>query len=134
MDYVEARIATPPTGLSAEEVEALEAMERSDFQHVINHACKLAAALRRLVTRAQGEWLSDEYDERGTFIRSHYATPPQAASEQGVDADELARAVELAERLVMPGPKASHLSASECHEISEFIFGLQAALSPGAGP
>jgi hypothetical protein len=32
------------------------------------------------------------------------------------------RAVELARRLVASGPKASHVSASECHEISEYIL------------
>ena len=37
-----------------------------------------------------------------------------------------ARVIELAERLVAPGPKASHVSASETHEISEFILGLAA--------
>lgn len=56
-------------------------------------------------------------------------------------AEDLARAVELAERLVAPGPKASHVSASECHEIADFIMSLAtnaehaamlAAAQPGA--
>jgi len=34
------------------------------------------------------------------------------------------RILDLARRLVAPGPKASHVSASECHEISEFILSL----------
>lgn len=31
------------------------------------------------------------------------------------------RALELANRLVASGPKAAHVSASECHEIAEFV-------------
>lgn len=36
-----------------------------------------------------------------------------------------ARIIDLAKRLIAAGPKASHVSASECHEISEFIFSFQ---------
>ena len=32
-----------------------------------------------------------------------------------------ARVLELAERLVSPGPRCSNVSASECHEISDAI-------------
>lgn len=35
------------------------------------------------------------------------------------------RIIDLAERLVAAGPKAAHVSASECHEIRDFIIGLQ---------
>ena len=35
------------------------------------------------------------------------------------------RIIDLAERLVAAGPKAHHVSASECHEISDFIVGLK---------
>lgn len=40
--------------------------------------------------------------------------------------DDTARARELAERMLEPGPKASHLSASECHELGEEVLGLVA--------
>jgi hypothetical protein len=33
--------------------------------------------------------------------------------------DDLSRLEELLNRLVMSGPKASHVSASECHEITD---------------
>lgn len=38
-----------------------------------------------------------------------------------------ARIIDLAKRLVASGPKAAHVSASECHEISDFILSLSAA-------
>lgn len=40
-----------------------------------------------------------------------------------------ARILDLAERLVAPGPKCCALSASECHEISDFIRDIAAAPS-----
>lgn len=39
-------------------------------------------------------------------------------------ASDLRRLRELAERLVAGGPKASHVSASECHEISDGMIEL----------
>jgi hypothetical protein len=36
-----------------------------------------------------------------------------------LDSDSIARAHELLDRLVAAGPKAAHVSASECHEIAE---------------
>lgn len=61
----------------------------------------------------------------------HFDTPlpgNATASPAGVTD---ARIIDLAERLVASGPKASHVSASECHEISEFILALAA---PSATP
>jgi hypothetical protein len=37
---------------------------------------------------------------------------------------DTARARELAWRMIQPGPKASHLSASECHELADEVFWL----------
>jgi len=52
-------------------------------------------------------------------------------SQQAVPDD---RMLELAERLVAPGPKCCALSASECHEISDFIRDLAPAPSQQAVP
>jgi hypothetical protein len=38
--------------------------------------------------------------------------------------DEFARLRELVDRLIMGGPKASHVSASECHEINDDVHEL----------
>lgn len=43
------------------------------------------------------------------------------------------RALELAERLVMSGPKAAHVSASETHEIADFVRDTVAMLSAASG-
>lgn len=42
--------------------------------------------------------------------------------------DVAPRALELADRLVASGPKAAHVSASECHEISDFVRGVVALI------
>ena len=49
-----------------------------------------------------------------------YTAPPAQLAERVPDA----RIIDLAERLVASGPKAAHVSASECHEISDFILSL----------
>ena len=41
------------------------------------------------------------------------------------------RACELALRLVAPGPKACAVSASECHEITEYMLAVYGESSPG---
>lgn len=41
------------------------------------------------------------------------------------------RACELAHRLVAPGPKACGVSASECHEIAEYMLAVYGESSPG---
>jgi hypothetical protein len=41
------------------------------------------------------------------------------------------RVEELAQRLVASGPKAAHVSASECHEITDAILDARAALASG---
>lgn len=43
-----------------------------------------------------------------------------------------ARITDLAKRLVASGPKAAHVSASECHEISDFILSCAATSQPPA--
>lgn len=43
------------------------------------------------------------------------------------------RVEDLARRLVMAGPKAAHVSASETHEISDAILNARAALAPAPG-
>lgn len=52
--------------------------------------------------------------------------------------EELPRLLELSARLVAAGPKASHVSASECHEISdgmdELITELRARRSADLSP
>ncbi len=63
-------------------------------------------------------------------------TPPAANRVPEDITDLIPRAVELAERLVAPGPKACAVSASETHEICDFILMvvkyLAAAPSPSA--
>ena len=47
---------------------------------------------------------------------------PVAEGEAQEVIDNAPRAIELAERLVMAGPKAAHVSASETHELSEWVI------------
>jgi hypothetical protein len=62
---------------------------------------------------------------------AEFPAHPAADKVRGLIAG-LPRAVELAERLTMPGDKAAHVSASELHEVADFIDAVQAALSPPA--
>lgn len=41
-----------------------------------------------------------------------------------------ARIADLAQRLIGPGPKASHLSASEMHEVSDFVLDVALVALP----
>jgi uncharacterized small protein (DUF1192 family) len=65
---------------------------------------------------AHGRWLAEVID----------APAPQQP--RGEEASDNARLLELAERLIAVGPKASHVSASECHEISNGVFELVAEI------
>ncbi len=57
-------------------------------------------------------------------------TPPAASPVPDDITDLIPRAVELADRLVSPGPKAWAVSASETHEICDFILTVAAYLAP----
>lgn len=72
-------------------------------------------------------------------LRNNPAAAPAVAVDEAGESwmtDELVesapRAKELAERLVAPGPKAASVSASETHEIADFIFDTVAALEAAA--
>lgn len=61
----------------------------------------------------------------GTKLYAAPAAPPAGVPD--------ARIIDLAERLVASGPKAAHVSTSECHEISDFILSLADAQEADRG-
>lgn len=87
-----------------------------------------AAVLTEYIARRQEDGEGDRFppelvaqarvDDMRAALNSALAAQPAAG-----DAVP-ARIVELADRLVAPGPKAAHVSASECHEIRDFIADL----------
>lgn len=79
---------------------------RSDLEHARKSASEHVAGLLSRISR--GNAMRDEYAVALAEVRESVTL----------------RDVELAERLVAPGPKAAGVSASECQEISDTIIGL----------
>jgi hypothetical protein len=102
----------------------------------------LAAAREHVV-----QWLADKNDKRFYSSQPKFTLPevwellqsfakhfPEPAERQGArEPEDFERVRELADRLVAPGSKAAHVSASECHEIRDFIMDITAQSAPLPG-
>lgn len=57
-------------------------------------------------------------------LGAEVVTLREAVSAKDTVQSDHERLLELANRLILPGPKADHLSASECHELAESVINL----------
>ncbi len=89
------------------------------FEDIANFAMMLhqrGASPEVLAAAAKGERFTPEEHAAVTVALNQAPTVPDEIT------DSIPRAKELAERLVAPGPKACAVSASETHEICDFIL------------
>lgn len=92
----------------------------------------LRAEIERLTTERIGERVAAaeaEHESLRALAAAEAERDTLAAALAEVRETLSGRVGDLAARLVAPGPKAAHVSASECHEISDAIEAARAALA-----
>ncbi len=150
MREIARRLAAPASHDAQQSVEAKELRrqldrEESDHGRTIGQRDAAEDALSRMfqaATGRQAEWSSawgyvDAIEEVEEHVAAVAQQPAVVGDGVGGLLENADRVTELANRLVASGPKASHVSCSETHEIAEFVhaaIAVLAALTPAATP